>query len=349
MKAESHTHTVSDIVESDGTTLQSVLDDKADLGDDSRLLLTQLPAGVDVKAMKFVGVTGNLGASGSAVNLSTQFSLDSLSTTALDQKLGDYKIATNTVANRFIKEHTSGNNSYEFILSPDATDDDQSTSTTEVEIEAGDRIVFVKYTGDSTNGFTFSFAVINSVHIAASTGNRGTVSLSNVGQTLDDYSTSNSNRHLYAVDEKSLRDAMKDQRTIVEFTQESGSRTDAPKYWATSSSNLPSASAGSNAPSNGDFALVGTSATTKDVWSYDTQFGSGWADTSFNVTFPSNYIGFPSGFDANDIVYYDAQAQKYIYKSGSVTSSCIVFSEAANTANSTKLPADGDLVYYISP
>lgn len=331
--ASSHTHQISEV-----TGLQAALDDKASLTNGK---ITQLPDGIDVEAMKFVGVTGDLGASGSAVTLSSKFSLNSLSTTQLNQKLGDYLIATNSATNRFIKENTSNGNSYEFLLAPNDADDDQTSSTTNVEIEAGDRIVFVKYTETSTDVFTFFFAVINSSHSVAETDKFGVVELSSGGSALSAYSTSTSDRHTRVVDENSLRDAMRDQRTIVEFT---GNSSGTIKYWATAVSNLPSSGV-----SEGDRALVGTG-TSKDIYVYDTNFGSGWTNTNADATFPTDYTAFPANsFDESDIVYYDAGQTEYLYISSNVNSSLRVLSVAANTVNSTILPVDGDLVYYISP
>ena len=61
--ASTHTHAISEV-----TGLQAALDDKASLTNGK---ITQLPDGIDVEAMKFVGVTGDLGASGSACLLYT--------------------------------------------------------------------------------------------------------------------------------------------------------------------------------------------------------------------------------------------------------------------------------------
>lgn len=321
------------------TTLSTALGYKADVDSNSKLLFSQLPDGVNVKAMKFVGVTGDLGASGSAVTLSSKFALNSLSTGDLDKKLGDYLIATNSTTNRFIKENTSNGNSYEFILTTNTADDDQPSSPTNVEIEAGDRIVFTNYTGDATNGFTFQFTVINGTQTFAGTQQKGIVELSAAGQTLNAYDTGTATRYDRVVDEKSLRDAMKDQRKIIEFT---GNTEGQLRYWATASSNLPTSGI-----TNGWKALVGTG-TTKDIYEFNSTL-SGWVDTSTNVTFPTNAASIPSGtFNTKDIVYYDAGQTQYLYLNGT-SGSANVLSVASNTSTSTILPADGDLVYWISP
>jgi len=322
------------------TNLSTALGYKADLDSNNKILFSQLPAGVDVKAMKFVGVTGNLGTSSSAATLSSKFTqLDGLGTSALDQKLGDYLIATNDTNHRYIAENTSSTgDSYEFILATSAADDDQPSGSN-VVIEAGDRIVFTNYTGSTSGSFTFFFAVINSAQSFAETQGKGIVELSSTGQTLDDFDTGTSTRYERVVDEASLRDAMKDQRKVVEFTGNTEGRL---RFWATASSNLPTA-----LMQDGWKALVGTG-TTKDIYEFNATL-SGWVDTSTNVTFPSGASGIPSGtFEEKDVVYYDAGQSEYLYLNGTSGNS-EVLSVASNTSTSTILPADGDLVYYISP
>lgn len=325
------------------TNLSTALGYKADLDSNNKILFSQLPAGVDVKAMKFVGVTGNLGsdATTNATTLSSKFSqLDGLGTSALDQKLGDYLIATNDTTNKYIKENTSSTgDSYEFILSPLTADDDQPSSGSSVVIEAGDRIVFTNYTGSSSGSFTFFFAVINSAQDFGGSQQKGIVELSSTGQTLDDFDTGTSTRYERIVDEASLRSAMKDQRKVIEFTGNTSGRI---KYWASASGNLPTSGL-----SDGDYALVGTG-TTKYIWTYSASF-SQWGATSNTVTFPANASGIPSGtFEEKDVVYYDAGQSEYLYLNGTSGNS-EVLSVASNSSNSTILPADGDLVYYISP
>lgn len=325
------------------TNLSTALGYKADLDSNNKILFSQLPAGVDVKAMKFVGVTGNLGsdATTNATTLSSKFTqLDGLGTSALDQKLGDYLIATNDTTNKYIKENTSSTgDSYEFILSPLAADDDQPSSGSSVVIEAGDRIVFTNYTGSSSGSFTFFFAVINSAQDFGGSQQKGIVELSSTGQTLDDFDTGTSTRYERIVDEASLRDAMRDHRKVIEFTGNTSGRI---RYWASGSSNLPT-----SLVQNGDYALVGTG-TTKTIYEYLASF-SQWSATSNTVTFPANASGIPSAaFDKKDIVYYDAGQADYLYLNGTNGNSNVL-SLASNTSTSTILPADGDLVYYISP
>jgi len=323
------------------TNLSTALGYKADLDSNNKILFSQLPAGVDVKAMKFVGVTGNLGTVSSAATLSSKFTqLDGLGTSALDQKLGDYLIATNDTTNAYIAENTSSTgDSYEFILATSAADDDQPSSGSSVIIEAGDRIVFTNYTGSTSGSFTFFFAVINSAQSFSGSQQKGIVELSSTGQTLDDFDTGTSTRYERVVDEASLRSAMKDQRKVIEFT---GNTSGTIKYWATASSNLPTSGV-----TDGAYALVGTG-TTKTIFTYSASF-SQWGATSNTVTFPANASGIPSGtFEENDVVYYDAGQAQYLYLDGTNGSS-EVLSVASNTSTSTILPADGDLVYYISP
>ena len=325
------------------TTLSTGLGYKADLDSENKIQFSQLPNGVNVKAMKFVGVTGNLGsdATTNATTLSSKFTqLDGLGTAALDKKLGDYLIATNDTTNRFIKENTSSTgDSYEFILSTNTADDDQPSSGSSVIIEAGDRIVFTSYTGSTSGSFTFQFSVINGTQGFAATQEKGIVQLSAAGQTLNAYDTSTTTRYDRAVDEKSLRDAMKDQRKVIEFT---GNTEGQLRYWATASSNLPTSGI-----TNGWKALVGTN-TTKDIYEYNATL-NGWVDTSTNVTFPTNAASIPSGtFSTKDVVYYDAGQTQYLYLNGT-SGNANVLSVASNTSTSTILPADGDLVYWISP
>jgi hypothetical protein len=322
------------------TNLSTALGYKADLDSNNKILFSQLPAGVDVKAMKFVGVTGNLGTISSAATLSSKFSqLDGLGTSALNQKLGDYLIATNDTTNKYIAENTSSTgDSYEFILATSAADDDQPSGSN-VVIEAGDRIVFTNYTGSTSGSFTFFFAVINSAQSFGASQSKGIVELSSTGQTLDDFDTGTTNRYERVVDEASLRSAMKDQRKVIEFTGNNQGRI---KYWASASGNLPT-----SLVADGEYALVGTG-TTKAIWTYSSQL-SAWGATNTSVTFPANASGIPSGtFEENDVVYYDAGQTEYLYLSGTSGNSERL-AVASNTSTSTILPADGDLVYYISP
>ena len=325
------------------TNLSTALGYKADLDSNNKILFSQLPAGVDVKAMKFVGVTGNLGTVSSAATLSSKFTqLDGLGTSALDQKLGDYLIATNDTTNAYIEENTSSTgDSYEFILATSAADDDQPSSGSSVVIEAGDRIVFTNYTGSTSGSFTFFFAVINSAQDFGGSQQKGIVELSSTGQTLDDFDTGTTNRYERIVDEASLRDAMRDQRKVIEFT---GNNQGTIKYWASASGNLPT-----SLVQDGEYALVGTG-TTKAIWTYSLSFNQ-WGATSTSVTFPANAsaAGIPStDFEKKDVVYYDAGQSEYLYLNGTNGYSEIL-SVASNTSASTILPADGDLVYYISP
>lgn len=321
------------------TPLNTALGYKATLSG-TKLQLTELPLGVNIVAMKYKAVTGNLGTSSSPANLSSVFShLDNVGVTGLTQLRGDYFIATPTGTNTFIQGDTSARGDvYQFLLGDD--EDDTQDYTGKIEIESGDRLVFSHFTGSGPGSYTLYFSVINTVNSPATDALKGIVSLSSTGQTLSGFRDITTDRHNYAVDEASLRDAMKDQRRIIEFTGHTGTSKQI-HYYAALASNLPSSGV-----TAGERALVGTG-TSKDVYEY---IASSWQDTLIDATFPTNAATIPSAGtqDAKDLVFYDAVQLDYLYVS-STQSNYSNLTKEPNNESSTILPVDGDLVYWISP
>lgn len=321
------------------TGLDTVLGYKADLDGNDKILLSQLPIGTNVVAMKYSGPTGELGTQAAPKGLSEIFTqLNNLSPQALTFFRGDYFIVTADV-DRWIKADVSGlGDTYQFLLSESIADDDQNELITDkIQIEKGDRIVFVKFTGSAAGSYTLTFAIINSANSFASSGTKGIVSLSATGQLLSQYESS-ARTYSKVVDEKSLRDAMKDQRRIVEFTGNTTNGTI--KYYAALSANLPAGAA------DGEFAIVGTG-TTKDVWG---KVLGAWGDLDIDVTFPANAATIPAAGtdDAKDIIFYDPEEIDYLYVSAT-SGGYSTFTKELNNPSSTILPVDGDLVYWISP
>lgn len=319
--------------------LSTALGHKADLDGNNKLLLAQLPVGVNVKAMKFSGVTGELGAQATPKGLSELFTqLDNISPQAATFFTGDYFISTATSNNWIVGDTSATGDVYQFRFGNDADDLQNPLITDKIQIEKGDRIVFTDFSGSAAGSYTFNFSIINVNNNFASSDFRGIASLSSTGQTLSGYSTLTSNRYSRIVDEKSLRDAMKDQRRIVEFTGHTG--TDKLiTYYVTSAANLP-------AGTNGQRALVGDT-TSKDVYEH---IAGSWQDTLIDVTFPANAATIPAAGtqDARDIVFYDAEQIDYLYVSATANN-VWTFTKELNTLTSSILPVDGDLVYWISP
>lgn len=312
--------------------LTTALGNKADLDANDKILRDQLPAGINIKAMKFIGTTGELGSSsGSPTALYTLFShLDNLQTSALDLLVGDYKIVT--AATNFWVSSSPGLGSntsdlYNWVMGSQYIDDSDGTSNTPIiQVENGDRIVFSHYTGSAPNSYTFYFSVINSNHGPATTSLRGVVGLS-TQTALEDFSADNTTRHQKVIDESILRQAMKDQRKVVEFTGNTG--TSKPiRFFASAVGNLGPGSTNQR-------ALVGTGAT-KDIYEW---ISSAWADSGLDATFPTN-LGTITYQDVEDIIYYDAGQDDYLYPSAAGRMA---------DAGASQLPVDGDLVYWVSP
>lgn len=318
--------------------LDTALTYKAGL-DGGKIQLSQLPLGVNIKAMKFVNTTGELGTQAAPKGLSEIFTqLNNLSPQALTFLIGDYFIVDEDV-NRWITQDVSGlGDAYQFVLNESIADDDQNELITDkVVVEKGDRIVFTGFSGVTAGSYTLKFAIINSATNVASVGTRGIASLSAENQLLSEYN-STSRTATEVVDEKSLRDAMKDQRRIVEFTGNTTNGTI--KYYAALSANLPAGAA------DGEFAIVGAG-TVKDVWGKS--LGS-WGDLDIDVTFPTNATTIPTAGtdDAKDIIFYDPEEIDYLYVSAT-SNGYSTFTKELNNPSSTILPVDGDLVYWISP
>jgi hypothetical protein len=321
------------------TNLSTALGNKAGLDGNNKLLLSQLPVGVNIKAMKFAGPTGELGVQATPKGLSQLFTqLDDLGPQGVTFLLGDYFIVTATSDNWVVGDSSAAGDVYQFRFGNDADDLQNPLITDKIQIEAGDRIVFTDFSGSQAGSYIFNFSIINVNNNNASTSFKGLVALSSIGQTLSGYNVGATDRHLRVVDEKSLRDAMKDQRRIIEFTGHTGT-SKLISYYVTDALNLP-------AGTNGQRALVGAG-TTKDVYEH---IGGSWQDTLIDATFPANAATFPTfgTEDAREIVFYDAEQLDYLYVSATANNVWTITKEL-NTLTSSILPVDGDLVYWISP
>lgn len=315
-------------------TMTTILGNKADLDGSNKLLKTQLPTGIDINAIKFVGVTGELGTLGTPKALHTLFTqLDNKTTEQLEEVLGDYFIVS-AATNFYLSEGDSARgDGYNFLLqNADGIDDAEPGAPTTVTPENGDRIVFSSYSGSTPGSYTFFFTIINSNHSAATTSFRGVVGLS--AQTaLNAFSTTNTLRHEKIIDESILRGAMKDQRKVIEFTGNTG--TDKPIRVFV---NLPG-----QLISGGSFggivrALVGTNTTVKDIYEYN-DVSETWSDTGLDATFATGTAVFDHT-NPEIPIYYDAGQDEYIYPTSSAS-----FAEAGATI----MPVDGDLVYWVAP
>lgn len=321
----------------DWINLSSALGNKADLDGSDKVLRTQLPPGIDVKAMNFIGGTGELGASDTTpVALSAVFShLNNLSTDDLDLKVGDYKIVTAST-NFWIStspgQSPNTSDLYLWLLGNQYIDDGDETEIPIIKVENGDRIVFSSYTGSTPNSYTMYFTVINSNYTEAAYQKRGIVGLS-TQTSMASFSDNVTLRHEKVVDESTMRSAMRDQRKMVEFT---GNTVGTITNYASDESDLTAnvtAATGAN-------ALVGTG-TVKDIYSV---IAGNWADSGVNATFPStdSVLSTTEGYDK--AMYYDAGQDEYLYVSANR-----VLTEETNNSTSTKLPVDGDLIFWVSP
>jgi hypothetical protein len=314
----------------DWQNLTTVLGNKADLDGSNKIEKAQLPTGIDINATKFVGVTGELGTSGTPKTLHTLFTqLNNKTTEQLEEVLGDYYIVSAATNFHLSQSDSPLGDSYDFLLqSADGIDDAEPGAPTTVTPENGDRIVFSTYSGTTPGSYTFFFTIINTNHGSASTSYRGVVGFS-AETALNAFSSTNTTRHQKIIDESILRSAMRDQRRVIEFTGNTGTSKGISQY-ATSAGNL-----GLPAPGR-PRALVGTSTTTKNIYEY---IGGNWTDTLAVATFATG----TAVFDHTNLeipVYYDAGQDEYIYVSGS---------GGLAVAGTTIMPVDGDLVYWISP
>lgn len=320
----------------DWINLSSALGNKADLDGSDKVLRTQLPPGIDVEAMQFIGGTGELGASDSTPTaLSALFShLNNLSTDDLDLKVGDYKIVSATT-NFWISsspgQSPNTNDQYLWLLSTQYIDDGDDTETPIIQVENGDRIVFSSYSGSTPGSYTMYFTVINSNYKEATDLKRGIVGLS-TQTSMASFSNDATLRHEKVVDESTMRSAMRDQRKIVEFT---GNTVGTITNYASDENDLGNVLAGA-----GSIALVGTGVT-KDIYAV---VAGNWADSGVNATFPSGDAALSTSNGYDKVMYYDAGQGDYLYVSNSR-----VLTDEANTSTSTKLPVDGDLIFWVSP
>ena len=320
------------------TNLSSALSNKADLNGSNKIKREQLPPGIDVKAMNFIGGTGELGGSDNApLPLSTLFSyLDDKDTDELDLLVGDYKIVSATTD--FWVSSGAGpvpreNDQYSWIFATDYIDDGEELALPIVEVENGDRIVFSHYTGSAPGSYTFVFAVINSNYGEATDSKRGIVGLT-TQSALEDFSDNETLRHEKVVDEAAMRSAMRDQRKIVEFT---GNTVGTITNYASDENDLANVlvMVGGNAT-----ALVGTG-TIKSIYS---NINGNWVDSGLNATFPSGDATLSTTIGYDLAMYYDAEQNEYLY-----VSEPRVISQETNNSTSTKLPVDGDLIFWVSP
>jgi hypothetical protein len=136
------------------------------------------------------------------------------------------------------------------------------------------------------------------------------------------------------VDEAAVRSAMRDQRKIVEFT---GNTVGTITNYASDENDLANVliMVGGNAT-----ALVGTG-TIKSIYS---NINGNWVDSGLNATFPSGDATLSTTIGYDLAMYYDAGQNEYLYVSENR-----VISQETNNSTSTKLPVDGDLIFWVSP
>lgn len=187
-----HTHKISDISVAEtvnngyiGKTLVQALNEKADLIS-GKVPVTQLPDFV-LGGLQFKGQITT------SVTLDAAFrTTNGIDTTAASR--GKYFIATNNTTVSFGADTA--------IFAPG----DEGDNTSPVTIEAGDWIVFVSHAAG-----VFSYAVVNNTQGFATTDAAGVVRISSTSAVnRGSLSTSTTDRHLRVVDERVLRNAMKD-------------------------------------------------------------------------------------------------------------------------------------------
>ena len=95
--------------------LSTALGDKAALDGNNKLLLSELPAGVNIKAMKFAGPTGELGVQATPKGLSELFTqLDNQAPQGVTFLVGDYFIVTATSDNWVVGDSSAAGDVYQF-------------------------------------------------------------------------------------------------------------------------------------------------------------------------------------------------------------------------------------------
>lgn len=315
-------------------TMSTILGNKADLDGSNKIEKTQLPAGIDINATKFVGVTGELGTAETPKTLHTLFTqLNNKTTEQLEEVLGDYFIVSAATNFHLSQSDSPLGDSYDFLLqNAEGIDDEEPGAPTVVTPENGDRIVFSTYSGSTPGSYSFFFTIINSNHNAATTSYRGVVGLSEE-TALNAFSTTNTLRHEKIIDESILRGAMKDQRRVIEFTGNTGTSKPIRVFV-----NLPGQLLSGGSYGGVIRALVGTNTTVKDIYEYN-DVSETWSDTGLDATFPTG-LGTFDHTNPEIPLYYDAGQDEYIYPTSSAG-----FAEA----DATIMPVDGDLVYWAAP
>ena len=228
---DGHSETIANI-DGDATDLQTVLDSKVPLDANSKIPREYFPV-VNTDSLTFGGTLAGGTTSGNAVTLSNFFNLQSQWYTSIyddndnvvDNQKGTFRIVSTP---GYFTNHTgvtADSKTFNFTFrilntsTPNFTevDDYQATnSDLALLLESGDRIVLTEIEKASSTVFNLYFDVINVNYGLAGTGNqqRGIVQLSSATVKGSMSSSASSSK---IVDEKVMRDVMKDVVEIESF------------------------------------------------------------------------------------------------------------------------------------